>query len=51
MPGPALWPGKVLNTTQTICLDFGTSPDFAQATSFIVGMSRPRILTPDSWQK
>jgi hypothetical protein len=45
------WLGKVLQTRQTINLDFGRSLDYAHATSFMLTVSKRKVLTPDDWQK
>jgi hypothetical protein len=45
------WLGKVLLTHAKLALDFGSSLDYADATSFMVNISRCNVLTPDQWQK
>ena len=45
------WLGKVLLTQEKLALDFGNSLDYADATSFMVSISRRHVLTPDQWQK
>ena len=45
------WLGKVETESRTISLDFGVSLDYGRATTFMVSVSKRRVLTPDEWQK
>jgi hypothetical protein len=45
------WAGKVAATCTTVNLDFGVSLDYAQAASFMVSISKRKVLTPADWQK
>ena len=46
-----MWAGKMERSGQQIALDFGVSLDYAQATTFMVSISKRKVLTPDDWQK
>lgn len=46
-----LWLGTVLMSAQTINLDFGASLDYERANSFVIAISKRKVLTPDAWQK
>ena len=45
------WLGKVLITQAELALDFGNSLDYANATGFMVNISRRNVPTPDQWQR
>ena len=46
-----MWLGKVVSGADTLGLDFGVSLDYAQATTFMLSISKRKVLTPDDWQK
>ena len=46
-----MWEGNMVHRGQQIALDFGVSLDYAQAASFMVSISKRKVLTPDDWQK
>jgi hypothetical protein len=46
-----LWLGNVLTTSQTIALDFGRSLNYANASAFMLTVSKRKVLTPNEWQK
>jgi hypothetical protein len=46
-----VWAGTVFATSRTINLDFGVSLDYGQAASFMVSISKRKVLTPSDWQK
>jgi hypothetical protein len=46
-----MWAGDVEVTAQTIRLDFGVSLDYARAASFMVSVSKRKVLTPDEWEE
>jgi hypothetical protein len=45
------WAGKVSVTSTGVNLDFGVSLDYAQAATFMVSISKRKVLTPADWQK
>jgi len=45
------WLGHVLMSSETVTLDFGRSLDYPSATSFMLTVSKRKVLTPDDWQK
>ncbi|GEM_PF-5255552 len=45
------WLGKVLQSSATVTLDFGSSLDYANAKTFQLSISNRKVLTPDDWQK
>ena len=46
-----MWAGRMEHYGQQIALDFGVSLDYAQAATFMVSISKRKVLTPDDWQK
>ncbi len=46
-----LWLGVVMQSGRTITLDFGVSLDYTNASSFLLSVSKRKVLTPDFWQK
>jgi hypothetical protein len=46
-----LWLGKVMTMAQRINLDFGRSLDYPKAASFMIAVSKRKVMTPDEWQK
>lgn len=46
-----LWLGTLMMTAQAINLDFGTSLDYERAATFMISISKRKVLTPDAWQK
>jgi hypothetical protein len=45
------WAGKVAMCAETVSLDFGISLDYANAATFMVSVSKRKVLTPSDWQK
>jgi hypothetical protein len=46
-----MWAGMVASGPQTIDLDFGVSLDYTRAATFMVSISKRKVLTPDEWPK
>jgi len=42
---------RVMVRAQTVGLDFGVSLDYAQAATFMVSISKRKVLTPSEWKK
>jgi hypothetical protein len=47
----SMWAGMVASGPQTIDLDFGVSLDYANAATFMVSISKRKVMTPDQWPK
>jgi hypothetical protein len=45
------WAGRVMMGAETVSLDFGVSLDYANAATFMVSISKRKVLTPTDWQK
>jgi hypothetical protein len=46
-----IWLGYNMTMERVLPLDFGTSLDYAQASGYMLSISREKVLTPDEWQK
>jgi hypothetical protein len=46
-----MWAGGMWNSAETISLDFGVSLDYEHAATFMVSISKRKVLTPDEWKK
>lgn len=45
-----IWLGALLMSQPKLALDFGNSLDYGSASSFMISISRHKVLTPDQWQ-
>ena len=46
-----IWLGDVLHSARTIGTDFGVSLDYPRATTFMISVSKRKVLAPEEWQK
>jgi hypothetical protein len=45
------WVANVVTGNDSLSLDFGVSLDYEHAASFMVSISKRKVLTPDQWNK
>ncbi len=46
-----MWLGRTMSSAQKLNLDFGVSLEYPNADSFLINISKRKVLTPDDWQK